>query len=107
MSPLSSVSPALIARARADQVATLYERWHLTTLAMALGAAIFCVVMWEHVEAASMIAWLLLIAANQAWRAVLARAWRRMRPGVAAAARWGRYSTVGSMIAGTLWGVAG
>ena len=32
MSPLASVAPALIARARADQVATLYSRWHLTTL---------------------------------------------------------------------------
>ena len=107
MSPLSSVSPALIARARADQVATLYERWHLTTLAMGLGAAIFCVVMWEHVGALPMIAWLALIAANQAWRGSLTQAWRRTRPGVAAARRWGRYSMMGSLIAGALWGIAG
>src|SRR6266550_5448837 len=89
MSPLSSVAPHLIARARADQVATLYARWHLTTLSMGLGAGILCVVMWDHVAAITMAVWLGLIAVNQAWRAALARAWRRTRPGVAAAARWG------------------
>ena len=107
MSPLSSVAPQLIARARADQVATLYARWHLTTLSMGLGAGILCVVMWDHVAAITMAAWLGLIAVNQAWRAALARAWRRTRPGVAAAARWGRYWVAGSMIAGALWGAAG
>jgi signal transduction histidine kinase len=101
------VAPALIARARADQVATLYSRWHLTSVSMGLGAVILCVVMWDYVAAGAMIGWLALIALNQSWRAVLARAWRRVRPGAAAAFRWGRYWTVGSMLAGALWGVAG
>lgn len=107
MSPLSSVAPALIARARADQVATLYSRWHLTSISMGLGAAIWWVVLWDHVAAAAMIAWLALIALNQIWRGALARAWRRARPGTAAAVRWGGYWTIGATLAGTLWGVAG
>ena len=107
ISPLASVTPALVARARADQVATLYSRWHLTTLSMGLGAFILCAVMWDYIDARPMIGWLVLIAANQAWRGLLARAWRRARPGIAAARRWGRYWAIGSMLAGTLWGVAG
>src|SRR5437763_280227 len=107
MSPLSSVPPALIERARADQVATLYSRWHRTTISMGLGALILCVVMWDHVALTAMIGWLALIAINQAWRGALARTWRRARPGTAAAHRWGRYWTVGSTLAGALWGIAG
>src|SRR5438034_5808522 len=107
MSLLSSVAPALIARARADQVATLYSRWHLTSISMGLGAVILCVVMWDYVAAGPMIGWLVLIALNQGWRGALARAWRRVHPGTAAAFRWGRYWTVGSTLAGVLWGIAG
>jgi hypothetical protein len=106
-SPLASVAPSLISRARADQVATLYSRWHLTTLSMGLGGLILCGVMWDYVAGGAMIGWLALIAINQFWRAMLVRAWRRERPGVAASARWGRYWTAGSTLAGTLWGVAG
>ena len=105
-SPLASVPPALIARARADQVATLYSRWHLTSISMGLGAAIWWVALWDHVAAGAMIAWLTLIALNQIWRGVLARAWRRARPGAAAARRWGGYWTIGATLAGALWGAA-
>ena len=47
-----------------------------------------------------------LIALNQGWRAALARAWQRARPGATAARRWGRYWTIGSTLTGALWGVA-
>jgi signal transduction histidine kinase/CheY-like chemotaxis protein len=106
MSMLAGVAPPLLARARADQVATLYKRWHLTSLSMALGALILCAVMWDHVALGAVVVWLLLIAVNQTWRAVLARAWRRAQPGIAAAPRWGRYWAAGSMVAGALWGIA-
>jgi signal transduction histidine kinase/CheY-like chemotaxis protein len=107
VSPLASVAPQLVARARADQVATLYARWHLTSLSMGFGALLLCAIMWDQVAPTTMAVWLALIAVNQTWRAVLARAWRQMRPGAAAAARWGRYWVVGSVLAGALWGVAG
>ena len=74
---------------------------------MGLGAVILCVVMWDYVAAGAMIGWLVLIALNQGWRGALARAWRHARPGAAAAFRWGRYWTVGSTLAGALWGIAG
>ena len=88
-------------------MATLYARCHLTSFSMGFGALLLCVVMWDHVGVTAMAAWLALIAFNQTWRAALARAWRQMRPGAAAAIRWGRYWVVGSVLAGALWGVAG
>ena len=50
--------------------------------------------------------WFGAILANQGWRGLLARAWHRACPGIADAPRWGRYWSVGSAIAGGLWGVA-
>ena len=48
----------------------------------------------------------MLVVANQAWRALLVRAWRRARPGPSAMRRWGRYWSIGSAAAGALWGAA-
>jgi signal transduction histidine kinase/CheY-like chemotaxis protein len=106
MSPLAAIAPPLLARARADQVATLYAHGHLTSLSMGLGAGILCAVMWTQVPANAMIMWGALIAANQAWRTVLLHAFKRIRPGAEAAARWGRYWAIGSTLAGALWGIA-
>ena len=105
-SPLAAVPPALIARARADQVATLYSHGHLTSVSMGLGALILCAVMWTQIAATTIVAFGALIALNQAWRAALVRAFARMRPGVAAAPRWGGYWAIGSTLAGALWGAA-
>ena len=106
VSPLAAIPPALIARARADQVATLYAHGHLTTVSMGLGALILCAVMWTEIAATTMLAFGALIALNQLWRAALVRAFERMRPGVAAAPRWGGYWAIGSALAGALWGAA-
>ncbi|MBU6483347.1 MAG: response regulator [Betaproteobacteria bacterium] len=106
MYPPCTVSPALVARARADQVATLYAHVHLTSLSMGLGALILSAAMWGQVSAAAMTTWCVLIAVNQAWRTALARAFARERPGADAAPRWGRYWAAGSTIAGALWGLA-
>jgi signal transduction histidine kinase len=93
-------------RTCADQVATLYAHGHLTTVSMGLGAAIFCGVMWEAAAHELLAAWAALVALNQAWRTLLLRAWQRIRPGPAAAPRWGLYWAAGSTIAGSLWGAA-
>ena len=95
------------ARVRADQVASLYARWHLTSASMGFGAVILCGVMWQEVPLRVLTAWVALIVANQLWRGALVRAWRKAQPGAAAAVRWGRYWAIGSTIAGALWGVAG
>jgi signal transduction histidine kinase/CheY-like chemotaxis protein len=104
--PPCTISPALVARARADQVATLYAHVHLTSLSMGLGALILYAALWGQVSAAAMTTWCVLIAVNQAWRTALARAFARERPGADAAPRWGRYWAAGSTIAGALWGLA-
>ena len=100
------IAPQLLARARADQVATLYRSWHRTTASMALGAIILCTVLWDQEFPLTMALWLTAILANQAWRGVLARAYRRAAPPVAEAPRWGRYWAIGSALAGALWGAA-
>ena len=105
-SPLASVPPQLLSRARFDQVETLYRQWHRTTVSMLLGAGILCVVLWGQVAPASMAVWLGAIGVNQAWRGALAAAFRRARPGLADAPRWGRYWSFGSALAGALWGAA-
>jgi two-component system, sensor histidine kinase len=105
-SPLAAVAPRLLARARFDQVETLYRQWHRTTVSMLLGAAILCIVLWGQAAPVLMAGWLVAIGVNQAWRGALARAFRRARPGVADAPRWGRYWSFGSALAGALWGAA-
>lgn len=106
MSPLAGIPSALIARARADQVAELYAGWHRTSLSMLFGAALLCTAMWGQAPPWLMALWLLLIVANQIWRGMLVAAWNRAQPGLAAAPRWGRYWVVGSTLGGMLWGIA-
>ena len=103
---IASIAPPLLALARADQIDSLYRSFHRTTLSMVLGSLILCGVLWDQEAGSTMGAWLAVILANQVWRAVLARAYRRAQPGVADAARWGAYWTVGATIAGALWGAA-
>ncbi|MEP7181411.1 MAG: HAMP domain-containing sensor histidine kinase [Betaproteobacteria bacterium] len=107
MSTLATVAPPLLARARADQVASLYRSWHRTTASMTLGAAILCAVLWGETTPAVMAAWFAAILANQAWRGVLAHAYRRAGPVAADVAdRWGMRWAAGSTVAGALWGIA-
>ena len=73
---------------------------------MVLGALILCGVLWQQQASWVMAAWLAAILVNQAWRGLLARAYRRAEPRVADAARWGAYWAVGSTLAGALWGAA-
>ncbi|MEP6998016.1 MAG: ATP-binding protein [Betaproteobacteria bacterium] len=107
MASLTALAPALLRRARADQVATLFTQWPRTTAAMALGSAILSTVMWGTVPAAVFAAWFAAILANQAWRFQLVRRYRAAAPGEASSGRWGRASALGSTFAGALWGCAG
>jgi signal transduction histidine kinase len=106
MSSLAGIAPALIARARADQVGELYAGWHRTSLSMLVGAVLLCSAMWGQTPPWLMASWMTLIVANQLWRAMLVRAWRRAQPGIAAAPRWGRYWAIGSTLGGAMWGTA-
>ena len=106
MASLAAIAPPQIARAHADQVATLYRSWHRTTASMTLGAAILCTVLWDREDPTVMALWFAAILANQAWRWLLVRAYWRAAPAVAEAPRWGRYWAAGSALAGALWGAA-
>jgi two-component system, sensor histidine kinase len=104
--PAAALPPTLLARARADQVHQLYRQWHRTTASMVFGALLLCTVLWGHAPPEWMAAWFAAILANQAWRGILTRAYRRARPPLSDASRWGRRWAAGSAVAGTLWGVA-
>ena len=104
--PAPGLPASLLGRARADQVDQLYRQWHRTTASMVFGALLLCTVLWGHAPPEWMAAWFAAILANQAWRGVLTRAYRRARPAPSAAPRWGRRWAIGSTVAGSLWGVA-
>lgn len=106
MAPLAGVAPALIARARVDQVATIYASWTRTTASMLLGAVLLGVAMWGVVRPGVLAAWFALVVVNQLCRWRLTRAWRRARPGPGATTRWGHYWAIGSSASGALWGLA-
>ena len=106
MTSLAGVSPQLVARARVDQVATIYASWTRTTASMVLGAGLLAVAMWSVVSPVLLAAWVALVLLNQLARWHLTIAWRRARPGPCAAARWGLYWAIGSGVAGALWGLA-
>ena len=106
MSPLAGLKPALVERARADQVAMAFASWPRTTLSMLLGGALLAFAMWSQVNPAWWLAWFALVAVNQVWRWRLADAWKQRQPGPAAVLRWGRYWAIGSALGGALWGLA-
>lgn len=101
------IDPALRARVRLDQIAALFTQWRRTTVSMLLGASILAVVMWSTAPPPLFAAWLLAIAANQAWRYRLACCYRLAIPAPMERVRWGHAWALGSTIAGTLWGAAG
>ena len=107
MSTAAALDPALVRRARADQIATLFTRWGTTTSSMTLGGLILCVVMWKVAPHRELALWLVAILVNQAWRYELARRYRIAAPPPSDRDRWGVAWTVGSTIAGALWGAAG
>src|SRR5438309_10373041 len=104
---LTAISPRLLERARADQIATLFTQWPLTTASMALGASILTTIMWGTVPPSLFAAWLVAIALNQAWRLELTRRYRVSAPAPEHRRPWGYASALGSALAGALWGVAG
>src|SRR2546423_10952797 len=107
MPTLSALAPRLVRRARADQIATLFTQWPVSTGSMILGAAILIAVMWGTAEPSLFAAWMAAIVVNQAWRLELVRRYRGAWPEGVCRARWGRAWAVGSTLAGALWGVAG
>jgi len=98
--------PALGARVRAEQIATLFSQWRRTTVSMLLGASILTAVMWATAPPLAFASWLAAIAANQAWRYRLTCRYRAAVPEPQQRERWGHAWALGSALAGALWGAA-
>src|SRR5438105_816595 len=107
MSAAAALDRALVRRARADQIATLFTQWGRTTSSMTLGGLILCAVMWNVAPHRELALWLAGILVNQAWRYELARRYRIAAPSPSGREHWGIAWAVGSTIAGALWGAAG
>jgi signal transduction histidine kinase/CheY-like chemotaxis protein len=105
--PTAARASGAALRARADQIATLFGQWGRTTSSMTLGGLILCAVLWSLAPHAELALWLAAILANQAWRYQLVRRYRAANPSVERCEPWGRAWTVGSAVAGALWGAAG
>jgi two-component system, sensor histidine kinase len=103
----STLEPTLLARVRADQIATLFTQWPRTTAFMSLGAILLTVFMWKVGSARMFMLWLCAIACNQAWRFALVAGYRKAAPDADRRLYWGLLWAMGSTIAGALWGVAG
>jgi signal transduction histidine kinase/CheY-like chemotaxis protein len=107
MARTAALDSALVRRAHADQIATLFGQWGRTTSSMTLGGSILCIVMWNVAPHRELALWLGAILLNQAWRYELARRYRSASPSAENRERWGLAWAVGSGIAGALWGAAG
>ncbi len=78
-----AIAPRLLAHARADQVATLYGRGTGRPRRWCSARSSCAACCGSRSRRWSMAVWFAAILANQAWRGVLARAYRRAQPAVA------------------------
>jgi signal transduction histidine kinase/CheY-like chemotaxis protein len=66
---------------------------------------VLCVaVLWPVLPRPMLLAWAMALAFSVAARAALRHAYLARRPSAAAAARWGRWFTLGTLLTGALWG---
>lgn len=92
---------------RAHAIGMLYQSLPLIMVNLTLMPAVVAVVMWDRVNHAVLLLWVLLTVLLLAARFVLAQAYRRAQPTPQLAPRWARYFTWSSFASGLLWGAAG
>ncbi len=101
-----ATSPGRDEYVRTESVRMLYKHLPPILLANITIACVTVYVMWEVVTPARLLVWLAAMAVVSALRLALLGAYRR-RQGGEDDRRWGRYFVLGSLGAGTLWGLAG
>ncbi|MET0385948.1 MAG: ATP-binding protein [Polyangiales bacterium] len=103
----SDAPPLVAAEVRGEQVRTLYQHSAPVLLANVVNALIVCIALWSHVQQRLLVGWALSVMLMAVARVALRRSfWARER-GPEEQARWGLYSTLGSLASGSLWGFAG
>ena len=89
----------------AEQVRASYRNLPIAYAASLVGATLLCFVVRDLISARIWATWLGAMVAVSIGLGSLYRAFHRMRPSGAEVRRWGRFATLGALLAGTLWGV--
>jgi signal transduction histidine kinase/ActR/RegA family two-component response regulator len=95
------------ARVEEAQVRLLYEQLPVSIGASLVGTFLFAAIFWGDPFKQKLVVWTAVMLANQTWRVLLYRRFRRdggFAPGEAR--RYGMYWAVGSGISGCVWGAA-
>ncbi|MCW5889537.1 MAG: hypothetical protein KIT14_03200 [bacterium] len=95
------------ARILAEEVALAYGQGVASQVVGLFNVALVAVVLWSVAPHAVLLGWVALMVGVSVGRALLAWAYRRTGPGVAAAGAWRRRFVAGAFASGVGWGVAG
>ena len=90
-----------------EQVRTLYAQLPVSVPAQIVGGALLVAAMWGQVPRATLVAWLVVLCANQLSRLGLYRAWRRRAKPHEDVERWRTWWATGAGLSGLVWGAAG
>ncbi|HSD60216.1 MAG TPA: ATP-binding protein [Burkholderiales bacterium] len=93
-------------RVRAEQVRLLYSQLPVSVTGTMVAVLFLCVLMWDAVSHAVLIAWAAVMAANQSWRLAFYIRFRREGLDDARAPAWSRYWAGGAAASGLIWGAA-
>ena len=94
-------------RVFAEQIALIYRLTPHTLAMSMIGSTLILVVLWPSAPRALLVAWYLLHHLITGARYLLIRAYRRAAPTADAITPWVRRFVVGTIAAGTVWGVCG
>src|SRR4051812_19903243 len=97
----------MTAAVRSEQVRTLYSQSVPVLLANVVNAAIVSAALWQSAPRALLVGWTALMVLMTAARLALRRRYWQSAPAPEEAGRWAARFTVGSAVAGVLWGAAG
>jgi two-component system, sensor histidine kinase len=102
---VEGVRLSLAERVRREQIRALYEELPFSALGMTIGGVIVVAGLWQSSAPRwLMIAWLLLIGANQSWRLLLYLRFKRSDAATRSTALWARRWALGALYSGLTWG---
>jgi len=88
----------------AEQVRASYRNLPIAYAASLVAATLLCFVVRDLIPARLWATWLGAMVAVSVGLGALYRAFQRLRPSGEDVRRWGRFATLGALLAGTLWG---
>jgi signal transduction histidine kinase/ActR/RegA family two-component response regulator len=92
---------------RADQIRTLYNQSGPILLANVLNAAVVTATLWPTTSRVLLLSWAVAVALMTLGRIELRRRYLKARPSRTQMEPWGTRFVIGSLLGGSLWGIAG